>query len=185
MINSHKLKYICEIDGIDYYLFTPTFGVWFFRDWDGFAEDIEKQSRKQQIRMLLEWFWGGYHIYYGAIHDELVGYVLVAAGGRRIVDSTKKDIVVGPYYTLKDKRGNRYMTKMIGSVLHHLERHYQNAYCYIKKSNLPSIRVASNCGFVNIGQAEMRGSLKKLFLTENDDSRFYIFKYRNGVMSDT
>lgn len=177
MFNNPKLKYIKDIDGMEFYHFTPTLGHWFFEDWVGFEEDKDKHSRKQRIRMLIEWLWGGYSAYYAGQGEKLFGYVLVARGGRRITCSKKSDIVLGPYYTLSEERGHGIMESMLNTVLHELDIHYKNAFCYIRKDNVASIRVASKCGFKIIGQAEMRGALRKLYLTENENSKFYIVKY--------
>ena len=177
MITRKELLFCKSLDGIDIYRYKPTVGHWFLDSWKGFEEDSEKRTRRQRIRMFLEWLWGGYCIYYAALQDELVGYVLVASGGRRIVCSKRTDIVLGPYYTLSERRGSGLMTKMIKIVLHDLGIVYNSAYCYIKKDNIPSIKVATKCGFEEIGQAEMKGMLRKLHLTSNPTARFYIFRY--------
>lgn len=101
MITHRKLKYSISHNGLDYYNFQPTFNNWFFRDWPGYVEDSEKRTKRQWMRMLLEWIFGGYCMYYAAQQDQLVGYILVATGGRRITCSDQDDIVLGPYYTLK------------------------------------------------------------------------------------
>lgn len=178
MSDQKKLKFLKSINGLDYYLFYPSLGKWFFKNWDGYKEDIEKHSKKQKMRMFLEWIWGGYSVYYISLNDELVGYVLIASGGRRITCSTRKDIVLGPYYILKEKRGLGLMSKALTAVLHDLDLLYENAYCYIKKDNVASLRTAIKSGFEIVGQAEMRGKLRKLFLTDNKNSNFYIVKYK-------
>ena len=179
MINNPKLNYIKTVDNLDYYLFKPTLGHWFFEDWKGYLEDKEKHSNRQKIRMLIEWIWGGYRIYYVSKGDSIIGYVLVAHGGRRITCSQKTDIVIGPYYTLIEKRGQGLMPRMLNTILHSLSIPYKNAYCYIKKDNISSIRAASKCGFNIMGQAETKGILRKLYLTNDEKSKFYIVKYKN------
>ena len=181
MLNISELKYIKNVDGMDYYQFTPTLGHWFFENWTGFQEDKEKHSKKQRIRMLIEWLWGGYHIYYAGQGEKIFGYVLIARGGRRVTCSKKSDIVLGPYYTLSEKRGHGIMSRMLRTVLHELDISYENAFCYIKKDNAASIGVALNCGFEIIGEAEMRGVLRKLYLIKDKNSIFYIVKYKNDM----
>lgn len=181
MIRNSKLRYVKKIGDLDYYFFKPSFGHWFFEDWDGYLEDKDKHSIRQKIRMLIEWIWGGYCIYYAAKGDALLGYVLVAHGGRRITCSQKEDVVLGPYYTLKDWRGQGIMPKILNAALHDLLDSYANAYCYIKKDNIASINAAAKCGFQIIGQADMKGKLRRLYLTDDENSRFYIVKYKNEL----
>ena len=59
MIRNSKLRYVKKIGDLDYYFFKPSFGHWFFEDWDGYLEDKDKHSIRQKIRMLIEWIWGG------------------------------------------------------------------------------------------------------------------------------
>ena len=107
--------------------------------------------------------------------------MLVAHGGRRITCSQKEDVVLGPYYTLKDKRGQGIMPKILNATLHDLLDSYENAYCYIKKDNIASINAATKCGFQIIGQADMKGKLRRLYLTDDENSRFYIVKHENEL----
>lgn len=177
MLEVKGLKLLKTIEGLDYYLYKPSLGHWFFEGWDGFAEDTEKHARKQKIRMFIEYLWGGYSIYYAADSTRLVGYVLVASGGKRITCSCKDDIVLGPYYILKEMRGKGLCPKMLHAVLHELDIPYNDAYCYIKKNNTASLKAAAKCGFEIIGHAEIKGLLRKLVLTENSGSMFYIVRY--------
>ena len=73
------------------------------------------------------------------------------------------------------------MSRMLRTVLHELDISYENAFCYIKKDNAASIGVALNCGFEIVGEAEMRGVLRKLYLTKDKNSIFYIVKYKNDM----
>lgn len=180
MILHQELKYIKSVNGLDYYLFQPSFNNWFFHDWKGYKEDTEKQTIRQWIRMLIEYMWGGgYYIYYVAQNKSIIGYILISNGGRRVTCSNINDVVLGPYYTLKEQRGKGIASKMIDSALHDFNISYKNAYCYIKKTNIASLKAASNCGFHIIGNAEIRGILRKLYLVDKDMGAFYIVKYIN------
>lgn len=180
MIDNKELTFIRSIDELDFFQYKPSFGRWFFKDWKGYMEDSEKQTNRQRIRMLLEWLWGGYRIYYVSLRDEIVGYVLVAPGGRRLTCSEKDDIVLGPYYILKEKRGLGIMPRILTAVLRDLQIPFKNAYCYIKKSNAASLRAASKCGFEIIGQAEIKGLLRKLYFSESNNSPFYFLMYKKS-----
>ncbi len=131
----------------------------------------------QNARRMVE---GGYCIYYAAQSDKIVGYVLVAKGGRRIRCSSKEDIVIGPYYTLKELRGQGFATKMIDAVLHDIGIEFKDAYLYIKKTNTPSIKAASKCGCRIICDAAIKGLLRNIISVKDGEGQFYILKYERS-----
>ena len=180
MIMHHRLKYCISYNALDYYLFKPSLGQWFYKNWKGYAEDFEKRTCRQWIRMFIEWVWGGYSIYYASRDDSIVGYITVARGGRRITLSSKKDIVLGPYYTLKEMRGQGIASSMIETVLHDLGLKYESAFCYIKKTNVASLKASAKCGFFHASEAEIRGALRKLYPVNSGKGSFYIMKYDKG-----
>ena len=73
--------------------------------------------------------------------------MLVARGGRRIICSDKKDVVLGPYYTLTAKRGHGIMPRILNAALHDLPIVYENAYCYIKRIILPQSELPQSVDF--------------------------------------
>lgn len=180
MITNHKLKYCISCNDLDYYLFKPSLGQWFFKNWKGYTEDSEKRTRRQWVRMFIEWMWGGYSIYYAARDNSIVGYITVARGGRRITLSNKKDIVLGPYYTLEAMRGQGIASSMIETALHYLGLKYERAFCYIKKTNVASLKASAKSGFSHASEAEICGPLRKLYPVNLGKGSFYIMKYDEG-----
>ena len=175
MLDNHSLRFYKTINGIDYYLFKPSFAHWYFQEWEGYKEDKRKQTLSHWLRMCLEYLEGGYQIFYASENDVLKGYSLVARGGRRLKCSSKNDIVIGPYYTAKQYRGSGIAKRMIGDVLNHTELKYENAYMYIKKNNTASMKVAEHNGAQCIGEASMKGFLRRLYITNR--GMFYVMKW--------
>lgn len=69
---------------------------------------------------------------------------------------------------------------MIDAALHNFGLAYNNAFCYIKKTNVASLRASSKCGFRILGDAEIRGRLRKLHLVNDGMGAFYIVRYMKG-----
>lgn len=161
-----NLHYVKMIDGIEYYKFKPKFGKWFLTDWYGYKDD-DKNTVRCWCRMFLEWVYGGYDVYYQVKENEIVGYAVVALGGRRLTVSNHSDIVIGPIFTPPKHRGQGYATKAMIAILEHIDIQYVNAYAFIKKSNKSSLRVFAKSGFKIIGEVSSRGIFKKLYLVDN------------------
>ena len=66
---------------------------------------FEKLSFARKTRLRLELIRGGYIVYYLAVDGAVVGYNVIAPGGRRLKLSTPKDIVVGPLFISPEHRG--------------------------------------------------------------------------------
>ena len=123
-----------------------------------------------------------YKVYYLSVNQELVGHCLVAIGGRRLKCSTTSDIVLGPYYVEEKHRGNGYCEKMIRYILDYY-KNYNNAFDYIKKSNLPSIKASKKCGFEKVGELDKVGLMHRL--TEvSQDGEDEIYQYSNPAEKD-
>lgn len=166
-----NLKFIKNIEGYDYYEFTPTLGMWFFKNYD-------KMYFKRWIRMLLEFIQGGYKVYYMMKNDDVLAYCLVAKGGRRLKCTTKKDIVLGPYFVMPNKRGQGLSKILIDIILNKLEIEYESAYDYIHKDNIPSIRASIAVGFREFGRANITKHLRKIKVSADKlKAEYIIFKY--------
>ena len=182
MMNSTALKYYKSVDGIDYYIFRPSFGNWYYKDWEGYIEDKEKHKVSHWLRMCLEYFEGGYQVFYAVEDKKIKGYSLIARGGRRLKCSSTNDIVIGPYYVAKQYRNNGFASKMIRDVLYQLEIKSVNVFMYIKKTNISSIKVAEKNGARYIGNAGMRGFLRRIYL--QDKGLFYVMKWSGETIND-
>ena len=72
------LKFIKSVDGIEYFLYKPRLGKWYFTGYPGYS----KHSIPHKFRMLIEFLEGGYEIFYMYKNGRVLGYILVARGGK-------------------------------------------------------------------------------------------------------
>lgn len=165
-----KMKRIISNGGISLYEYTPSITRPLYMR-------FEKMTFSRRIRLLLEFLHNGsYTVYYLAVDDVLVGYCVVAGGGRRLKTSVPLDIVLGPYYIDTKQRGKGYSKILIRMVLDYRKGTYQFAYDYIDKTNLPSIKASEACGFVKCGELSICGFFRNLELCESGGSH-NIYKY--------
>ena len=155
-------------DGYEFYEFTPSIRHLMYIA-------IHPMNIKRKIRLLGEHLHkGSYKVYYLEVHGALVGYCLIAPGGRRLKCSTPNDIVVGPYYVKKDERGKGYSKIILRTALDYCSYQYKNAFDYIKKTNLPSIKTSEACGFKTCGELNNVGILHRL--VEHPNGEYLIYK---------
>ena len=133
----------------------------------------------RRLRFLKEMLSGEYREYYLADGDMLVGYCVVAPGGRRLTISTKYDVVLGPYFVAPEHRGNGYAKVLVRMALQNCSYNYRNAYDWIHKENYASIKTTEACGFVQEGhKLNVVGRTRKLVL--DDNGSYLIYKYTRG-----
>lgn len=141
------------------------------------AINFENPRLVRQIRFLLEYLHRGhYKVYYLAVDSEFVGYCVVTPGGRRLSVSTKKDIVLGPYFVSPKHRGKGYAKMVVKMTLEHCTYDYEYAFDWIHETNIPSIKTSEACGFIREGhRLNVVGLMRKLVLNDKGDN--IIFKY--------
>ena len=170
----NDLLYVKTVDGIEYYNFKPTIGKWYYKNYPGYT----KHSLSHNIRMFIEYLEGGYEIFYMVRAGEgggILGYLLVARGGRRLKCSSIDDIVLGPIWVKPDLRKQGIASKGISAVLHNLDITYRYAYEYIQPTNISSIRTVEKNHFDLYGSGSSKGLMKRI---ENDGSKeFLIYRY--------
>lgn len=134
----------------------------------------------RRCRYLLEYLHEGqYRVFYLLGPDKTpLAFCVVTPGGRGLKCSTKKDIVLGPYYVDKAARGNGYAKKIIRMVLDSYPEHYECAYDWILKSNIPSVRASVSCGFLPVSDLNIVGLMRKPVLTE--DGKYSLYRYCNA-----
>lgn len=170
MLQHKQLTYINSIENVDYFLFKPKLLKCYFTDYSSY----QKNTILHTIRMMIELLCGGYSVYYMALDNEIVGYGVVASGGRRLKCSDKKDVVFGPLWVCPEHRGKGLANKLVHSLLNNLGIKYKSAYEYIAKSNTASIKAAEKNGFVNIGTASMTGAMRNVRLNQNGG--YFVFR---------
>ena len=169
-IDKDKLKLLYQEDDRAFYEYRPTLSKCLYID-------FQKMRLSRRMRLMLEWLNPRHYlVYYLAINEELVGYCIVAPGGRRLKCSTDKDIVIGPYYIVSTQRGKGYSKEIIALTLKYCNYTYETAYDYISKTNTPSIRATESCGFTSCGELNIIGRFHKLIEVPTGDGTHLIYK---------
>ncbi len=141
--------------------------------------DFEPMTFVRRIRYLFDYLQKGhYRIYYLKVVDDLIGYCVIAPGGRRLKCSTSDDIIVGPYFIKKDERRKGYSKILINATLENCSYNYKRAFDWILKSNIPSIRTTEACGFSWYGELNVVGKMRKL--VEMPNGKYTIYIKKNG-----
>ncbi|UJL45815.1 hypothetical protein KFZ58_15735 [Virgibacillus sp. NKC19-16] len=166
------LKYVKTLGVHDYYEFIPSLTNLFYKD-------LEKLTLRKRIRFTLELF-SSYKIFYMCEDNEIIGYCLVSRGGGfRFKFTSREDIIVGPYYIIGSSRGQGKSKVLVQDVLNGLNLTYKNAYDYIRKDNIPSIKATENAGFKLLSNAKISKILRRVELCESNNGDFLVYKYVN------
>ncbi len=142
--------------------------------------DFEPMHFIRRMRFVLEYLRKGkYKVYYLKVKGRMVGHCVITPGGRRLKCSGRHDIVIGPYYIKESERGKGYGKEIMLLSLDYCSIDYKNAYCWIDKTNTPSIKAAESCGFKKIAELNVVKPFRKLVIVENGEDNIY--KYRKKV----
>lgn len=145
-----------------------------------FYKNLETLSLRRRVRLLLAYFYG-YEVYYIKLGDDYAGYCLVQNGRDRRYNmfATEKDIIVGPYFISENHRGKRLSIILLEYVLKKSRLDFKNAYDYIHKDNIPSIRASESVGFEYYSDANISTLLRSIELAKRDEGEYIVFKYTN------
>lgn len=89
------MEYVKTIGEIDFWHFRPDVFHLYFVDYPTEYHPWYEKRPIHQIRMVLELLQGGYDVYYMYADKQIVGHIVVTTGGRRLRESTNRDIVLG------------------------------------------------------------------------------------------
>ena len=166
---SDRLLFIKKEGAFSLYEYKPTFII-------PLLVSFEPLKMIRRFRFWREILSGGYKVYYLAKDDRLVGYCVVAPGGRRLTISKKHDVVLGPYFVAPEHRGKGYAKVLVRMTLDNCTYNYNLAFDWIHKDNYASIKTSEACGFVQEGhRLNVVGIMRKLVLDENGNN--IIYKY--------
>lgn len=167
--SSNRLKVVKEEGNYSLYEYLP-------KICKPLAINFEKMRLVRLFRYWYELLKGGYKVYYLAVSDTIVGYCVVAPGGRRLSVSRKNDIVLGPYFIAPEFRGRGYAKVIVRMTLQSCTYNYEFAFDWIHQDNYASIKTSEACGFVQEGhRLNVVGMMRKLVL--NDNGNNIIYKY--------
>ena len=164
-----------RFEGIDFYRYSPNLLHPYYTDYP--LQDHPSYERRlvHKMRMLLEYFRGGYEVIYMVRGQRILGHIVVARGGRRLKISTGDDIVLGPIFVSPECRGEGIGTAGIRVVLKELGLQYRYAYEFIRHDNMASIRTAEKNGYVPVGRLKEVGLLKNLI--PSSDGEFVAYRF--------
>lgn len=141
-----------------------------------FAHDNGKMPIQNRIKFQLEIIRGGAKLYYLFIGETVVAYAFVSKGGGRCSFANSKDAVIGPYYVFAQYRGNKYSELLIEQLLECIKTKYWNAYEWIAKDNMPSLKCADREGFKIISSADLSKHLRRICVRRDMEGKYYILK---------
>lgn len=135
---------------------------------------MEKLTIIRRVRFIYEYLCGGYKVYYLQVDRKYIGYCVVTPGGRRLKCTSKNDIVIGPYYIMPEFRGNGYAKTLIMMTLSFCTYRFNHVYCWISKTNIPSIKTVESCGMNPNGlRLNVVGKLRRLVFDEHGGFAVY------------
>lgn len=165
-----EIKKVYEKGLYEYYKYIPSF-------FKPFYIKLEKLTLRRRVRLLIAFF-VGYSVYYLVKDDKYIGYCLVQSGKDvRYKFATEDDIIVGPYYIVEDYRGKKLSIELLNYVLRYSGIKYNNAYDYIGKDNIASIRASEAVGFKYMSDANLTSILRRIILCKEGSGEYLIFKH--------
>lgn len=133
-----------------------------------FYYNMEPMRFVRRIRLMDEYLRKGhFKVYYLAIDGVLVGYNVLAQGGRRLSFSTSSDIVSGPAFIDPNYRSKGYNKLMKKLCYSNCNYDYDYVYNWVDKTNIPSIKSVEKMGFEKVGEVKVVGLRHRLIPSEN------------------
>jgi RimJ/RimL family protein N-acetyltransferase len=174
LLGCDSLKFVCNISGYSFYEFRPTLLKLFY-------VNLEKLYLRKRLRFYLAYF-TGYSVYYMKCEDEYVGYCVIANGkASRYRFADKDDIIIGPYYICDKFRGKKLSIFMIDTLLNQIGLQYKNAYDYIAKKNIPSIKASERVGFRYMSDATLSRFSRQIRLCDEGCGDYLIYRFSKGA----
>lgn len=161
-----RSKNICR--GYRIYEFSPSLLRMFYKNY-------EKLTLQRWVRFFFELL-KGYKVYYLEVNGFIVAYSVISRGGGRYSFADVDDIVVGPYFVLEAYRGNRYSEVLVAELLHYNSIEYKNAYDWVRKTNIPSLKCSDKVGLKVVGSANIIGPFRKIVLCDHMNGEYLILK---------
>lgn len=161
------MELLYEKNNTKLYVFNPTVRRLFMNN-------MEPLHLPRRFRFILELHYG-YKVYYLEKDKEIIGYCTVSNGKNpRYQFADENDIIFGPYFIKEEKRGNGYSEELLRIVLFEIGLEYKNAYDYIDKKNIPSIKVTEKIGGKKIGSVRINEVTRRM--TNDKDGRYGIYR---------
>ncbi|QKY70307.1 hypothetical protein [Lentibacillus sp. CBA3610] len=164
------MQKVFEQGDISFYEYTPTI-------FKPFYVNLEPLTLKRRLRLLMAYF-SGFKVFYLKYQGEYAGYCLVQSGrDNRYKFASKKDIMVGPYFICEGYRGKKLSVTLLEFILKRSNLEFANAYDYIQKDNIPSIKASEAVGFKYFSDANLSRYVRSIILCDSGQGDFVIYKY--------
>lgn len=180
MINDKKMKLVKSENGINWYLFKPSFFSLYYNDksFKHKEEPPHRFSLSHKLHMI--WYMmaiqGGYSILYLEQNGEILSYIVFVKANNWIIKNCEKnDYYTVFLWTYPKHRGKGIATLMSKVMLQDLELNYNHFYKTISKNNISSIRVAEKCGFKLVSDCVKTGWLHTI--QRVPDGTQYLYTY--------
>lgn len=160
---SNRVQKVCEVNEFSIYAYSPTIYKLFWGN-------MEPCSFRKRVRFSLEYL-AGYKVYYLLKGNEKVGYCVVSTGGTgRYKDfSTKRDVIIGPYFISTKWRGQHLSELMLQETINHIKNRCDCAYDYIDKNNIISQKASERVGFTYVCDIKVTPILRSLRKTTDGE----------------
>lgn len=166
------MRKVYQEENFTFYEYTPTL-------FKPFYINLEPLTLRRRIRLFLAYF-SGFKVYYLKENNQFVGYCLVQSGkDKRYNFANKDDIMVGPYFIDEKFRGRKLSVVLLNFVLNKAGIKFNNAYDYIHKGNIPSIKASEAVGFTYYSDANVSRYLRTITLCPPKKGDFVILRYEN------
>ena len=180
MIDDKRMNFIKNENGINYYLFRPSFFSLYYNDRKFKHNDEPSHRFSLSHRLHMMWYTmtiqGGYSILYLEKDGEILSYIIFVKANNKIIRNCAQNV----YYTIflwtyPEHRGKGLATLMSKTMLQDLQLEYSRFYKTISKGNIPSIRVAEKCGFRPEGDCVKTRWLHTVQKVDNGQQYLYVF----------
>lgn len=157
------------------------FEIWLFQPdlLHAFPFSIEQVTKSWRIRLAFEYFIGT-ETYFIKKDNKWAGYCIVTNGRNpRYSFSNAQDIVFGRYFVAKEFRGDGLGYRLLDEVLNKSGILYNNAFAYVKKTNLSSMKTILKLGAEEVYRFDIKGFLRRFH--KNDEGEYILFRYRREL----
>lgn len=175
MIHDKQMKYIKSENGLDYYIFTPTF----FRQYYNKVEvwTAHRGSITHKLHMLLYYIRGGYHILYLMDGGNIAAYLVYAQAGNTVIKgSTDADIFTVFITTHPEYRRKGFASNLADTMLNGIGLNYRYAYKTIADGNEGSIKAAFANGYTELYPVRKSRIIKTISKASESSWKLYILK---------
>lgn len=141
--------------------------------------NMEPMRFVRRIRLLDEYLKSGrYKVYYLAMDKVLIGYAVLAPGGRRLTYSSKQDIVCAPIFIDPQYRNKGYARLLKHLAFMYCTYPFEYNYGFIEKTNIASIKSVEKMGYEKVGELKVVGVTRKLVPVEDGAGTHVVYRIK-------